>query len=161
VSDIHPGRPIRRPAAVLVVVIAQYLGGVLALGLAGFCVWWAADVDPNRPDPYDNLTPPDLEIAAMVIFSVFFAFFGVLSLTLGLMLQRGREWARITLIIINVLAALLVIVGASVVSEGHPGQLLALAILAAFLVLLNIRSTRRWTGARARVGTRTSSWRPG
>jgi hypothetical protein len=160
VSDIHPSWPIRRPAAVLVVVIAQYLGGILALGLAGFCMWWAAGVDPNRPDPQDILIPPDIEIAAMVIFSVVFAFFGVLSLALGLMLHRGREWARTTLIIIDIFAGLLAIAGASLVSEG-PGQLLALAILVAFLVLLNIRSTRRWTGTRARVGTRASSRRPG
>lgn len=130
------------PPAVHVLAVLQYLGGVAAMAVAGLFAYLTVVVvgDPNTPD--DFIHPKTLAIAFGVL-SAFAAVAGVLGIVLGRMLQTGRPWARVVVLILSGLT-IVVVVGSIVVHEAHPTHLMFTLYPALCLALLNTPTVRTW-----------------
>jgi hypothetical protein len=130
------------PVSLHVVAVFQYLGGILMLGVAALFGFAAADVTTQlggRLGGYDTTVTS----AVAVVVGVFAAI-GLTAIVLGRKLQRGRNWARILLTVLNLLSL------ASVAWQVYTTQLLdastmlSAALPVLFLILLNTRAARSW-----------------
>ena len=129
------------PASVHIVAIIQYLAGLAALaiaGLAAYIVW--RNPDPGfAPDPVLR----DLARDTLIAVAAVFGFSGLCAIVLGRKLQRGRNWARILLNLLNLLTVASILYAD--LKTLHDGRSLAGLILPVLcLVLLNTRAARNW-----------------
>ncbi|GAB7042138.1 MULTISPECIES: hypothetical protein [Catenuloplanes] len=134
-------QPMRRsaPPSVHVLAILHYLGGLVQLAGVALILWVApADLfagDEQFVDPA-RLTPVSYVVAGVLATSA------LLSFVIGRKLQRGRQWARVLMIIFSLVAVAGVAV--TVASTGEPSQASGLAGPALYLLLLNTRAARSW-----------------
>jgi hypothetical protein len=132
------------PPSVHVVALLQYLGGLLtllaAIAVAVLTVGGQAALDRRRvqipADIQQGLTGAGFVIAGAL------AFVAVLWLVIARQLQTGRQWARITVLLLSVLS-----IAATVYDwyQLHDRELLpGLVLPVLFLLLLNTRAARSW-----------------
>jgi hypothetical protein len=133
--------PARRsaPASVHVVAIMQYLGGLVLLVLGAVAA--AVALGGER---YIDSAPvaADLRGAGLAIGAVF-AFVGLLTLVIGRKIQRGRQWARVLVLVLSVLS----IVGTlytGLVRGDETNALTGLVVPVIYVVLLNTAAARSW-----------------
>jgi hypothetical protein len=144
----HPGRR-SAPPGVHVIAILQYLGGLLTLGVAALFTW-AAIVFANGTYEDVSGTPfaDDLidtegaaTIAAVIAGAV--AVFGLITIVLGRKVQRGRQWARVIVIMLSVLS--LLSIGASIaLTQRIDVSIASVAYPVLCLILLNTAAARSW-----------------
>lgn len=137
--------PTRRsaPASVHVVAIMQYLGGIVLLVLGVI-----AAADSLGGGRYLDSTPitADVRGAGLSIGAVL-VFGGLLALTIGRKIQRGRQWARVLVLVLSVLS----IVGTlytGLVRGGNTNALTGLVVPVIYVVLLNLTAARSWFRSR-------------
>lgn len=142
--------PVRRsaPASIHTVAIIQYLGGLLALAFAallalvafGGASRYSADIDR-----YGDLSRTGITTVATLfgVMAAIVAVVGIIAIWLGRKVQVGRNWARIILIILNVLS--LAGTAYNVIMERTVDVTIGGVILPALcLILLNTRAARSW-----------------
>ncbi|MET7420244.1 hypothetical protein [Dactylosporangium sp. NPDC005555] len=130
------------PASLHVVAIFQYLGGLLTLGVAALFVFAASEFSAqfgDRLGTYGSTLTP----AVAVVVGVF-TLIGLTAIVLGRKVQRGRNWARIVLIVLNVLSLASVAWQVYSTSPLTPSTIVSAAFPALFLILLNTRAARSW-----------------
>jgi hypothetical protein len=130
------------PPIVQVIAVLQYLGGVAALAVGGLFAYLTVVVanDTNAPD--DFVDPRMLAIAFGVLAG-FSSVSGALGIFLGRMLQRGRQWARVVVLMLSGLTV--VVVAGSVAVHSTHWTIGVFALHPALCVaLLNLRTARAW-----------------
>jgi hypothetical protein len=137
------------PASVHVVAILQYLGGLLALAGAGLLTLLAVKVRSEPAHPSTDIISPEGASRLFAVAAVFFAVSGIVAIVLGRKLQRGRNWARIVLVVLSA-ASIVGTLYRSAVLHDDPRYLGGLAIPALYLILLNTRAVRAWCHRAAR-----------
>lgn len=150
--------PTRRPGAVTAAAVITFLLSGLALVgflIGGFAVLVSRGFveeellqDPSFP----SLSPGQVGAAVTATGLLFFLFalLAVAAIVLAALVLRGRGWARVTLIVLSVLTAVLGLVG---MAGGFP--LLWTAGAIAVVVLLSLSTSREWFALRGYEG-RTS-----
>ncbi|MDP9795785.1 type IV secretory pathway VirB2 component (pilin) [Catenuloplanes nepalensis] len=138
---VAPMQPMRRsaPPSVHVLAILHYLGGLVQLaGVA--LILWVAPADLFAGDE-QFIDPARLTTVSYVVAGVL-AVSALISFVIGRKLQRGRQWARVLMIIFSLLG----MAGAAVTvaSTGDLSQTAGLAGPALYLLLLNTRAARSW-----------------
>src|SRR5689334_13203827 len=106
------GPPARRtaPPGVHVLAILQYLAGLVTLGVAALFAWAAVVVangtieDVAGTPIADGLVDQQGAATILGVIAAVVAFFGLLTIFLGRKLQRGRQWARVIVIMLSVLS---------------------------------------------------------
>ena len=134
------------PVSLHVVAIFQYLGGLVTLGigalfgLAAFDVVprWQSAVNSAYMDRTVDVTPIIAVVCAV------FAVVGLIAIVLGRKVQRGRNWARVVLIVLNVLSLVSVAWQVYSTSLFTPSTIASAALPVLFLLLLNTRAARSW-----------------
>jgi hypothetical protein len=133
--------PVRRsaPASVHLVAIMQYVGGLVLLGIGGA----AAAYDLGYLDPA-SIGPvgADLPKGGLAVAAVF-AFGGLLALAIGRKVQRGRQWARVLVLVLAVLGVVSTLYNGLVLA-GQTNALVGLVLPVLYLVLLNTGAARSW-----------------
>ena len=129
------------PIALHVVAIFQYLGGLAMLAVAALVGLTATDTVARWDVPLATRTSTVAPLVAIVV--AVFAVTGLIAIVLGRKLQRGRNWARVVLTLLNVLSL------ASVAWQAYtttslltPATIVSAAMPALFLILLNTRAAR-------------------
>jgi hypothetical protein len=131
------------PASVHVVAILQYLGGLLVLAGAGVLAGLAAGVVSAPHDPNVDVMTPAGASRLFAVAAGFLAVCGLVAIVLGRKVQRGRSWARVVLIVLNVISVLATLYQSFAVF--HDTRYLAgLALPVLYLILLNTRAARAW-----------------
>lgn len=140
-SDAYRGRR-SAPLSVHVIAILQYVGGFAALLAAALVGYAAVTVSRAAPSEYDVIGP---EGAARLfgLVAVIVAVVGLVAILLGRKVQRGRQWARVLVLILSVLSLAGVVVSiAAEQTESLSGFGLVYPLLCLFL--LNTRAARSW-----------------
>jgi ABC-type sugar transport system permease subunit len=142
--------PVRRsaPASIHVVAIIQYIGGFLALlgaGLLALVAFGGASRYRDQLDQYGELNRAGLNTVATAfgVMAGLIAIVGLIAIWLGRKVQRGRNWARIILIILNVLS-LAGTAYSMYQSRAVDVSLGGVIIPILCLILLNTRAARSW-----------------
>jgi hypothetical protein len=135
------------PPSVHVVAVLQYLGGALLLvGAAAIALvtyggnryQW----ESNLPDVTRNLlTGTGIAVAAVL------AFVGLFTIVVGRRLQRGRQWARVLVIVLSLLGVAATLYN-GIVAVRDTNALYGLVFPVLYLLLLNTRAARSWFRAR-------------
>jgi hypothetical protein len=140
--------PARRsaPASVHVVAVMQYLGGLVLMILGA-----VAAADTLGGGRYLDGAPitTDVRGAGLPVGAVL-VFGGLLAVAVGRKIQRGRQWARMLVLVLSALS----VVGTlytGLVREGQTNVLTGLVVPVIYLVLLNTTAARSWFRSR-RVG---------
>jgi hypothetical protein len=132
------------PPSVHIVALLQYLGGLLTL-LAAFAVAVLTFAGRRAFDERRIQIPAEVEqglTGAGAIIAGALAVVALLWLVIARKLQRGRQWARVTVILLSVLS---IASTAYEVWRLDDRQLLpGLALPVIYLVLLNTRAARSW-----------------
>jgi len=133
--------PTRRsaPSSVHVVAIMQYLGGLvlLILGAAAAAIALGGERYLNGVPVAADVRGAGLSIGAVLVFG------GLLALVIGRKIQRGRQWARVLVLVLSGLS----VVGTlytGLVREGETNALTGLVVPVIYLVLLNTSAARSW-----------------
>lgn len=147
------GPALRRsaPPGVHVIAILQYLGGALTLVGAAIFAFIAVMVangnyttaDANVPDNWFNGDTADAVAAIFGVVAGIMFLFGLITIVLARKLQRGRQWARIIVLMLSILSLL------SVIATLAAQQQVDASIGGVFfpvlcLILLNTRAARSW-----------------
>ena len=142
--------PVRHsaPASIHTVAIIQYIGGffaLLAAGLLALVAFGGASRYSSEIDRYGDLSRTGLTTVATLfgVMAGIVAVVGLIAIWLGRKLQRGRNWARIILIILNVLS----VAGTAynvVTNQTVDITLGGVIIPVLCLILLNTRAARSW-----------------
>ena len=130
------------PVSLHVVAIFQYLGGLVMLGIAALFGLAASDMLDRYGDRLGADTTGVAPVIAVVVTS--FAVVGLIAIVLGRKVQRGRNWARVVLILLNVLSVLSVAWQTYTTSQFTAATIVSLAVPVLFLILLNTRAARSW-----------------
>jgi hypothetical protein len=133
------------PPSVHGVAILQYLAGFVLLLAAGLITLvsvagdrWTADL----PDSARNMIAgTGLAIAA------FLGFAGLFTVVVGRKLQRGRQWARILVMVLSALSLAGTLYNGLLLSR-DTNVLVGLVFPVLYLILLNTRAARSWFRAR-------------
>ena len=137
------------PPGVHVLAILQYLAGFLTLGVAALFAWAAVVLangtyaDVSGTPIADDLIDDD---GAAMIFGVIagvIAFFGLLTIFLGRKLQRGRQWARVVVLMLSMLS-LVSVVTSLALRQQVDVSVASLAYPVLCLILLNTGAARSW-----------------
>ncbi|MDR7274492.1 hypothetical protein [Catenuloplanes atrovinosus] len=140
----YPAAPLRQPVrrsappSVHTLAILHYLGAALQLAAAAVLLTMPADPfagDSQFADPA-RLTPIAYTVAGVLAASA------LISVFIGRKLQRGRQWARVLMIMLNLVAVGSVVV--AVATTNDPAQAAGLVGPALYLLLLNTRAARSW-----------------
>ncbi len=145
------GPPARRsaPPGVHVLAILQYLSGAATLAVAAVVGWAAVVVGNGSYDsaPSGPYTDEILDNeGAAVIFGVIagvVAVFGLVAIVLGRKLQRGRQWARVIVLMLSLLSLAAVVVSVAV-NQRIDVSVAGVAYPVLCLVLLNTGAARSW-----------------
>jgi hypothetical protein len=132
------------PPSVHVVALLQYLGGLLtllgAIAVALLTLGGRAVFDERRiqipAQVKQGLTGAGLVIAGAL------AIVALLWLVIARKLQTGRQWARVTVIVLSLLSIAGTAYDAWRLDDRHVLPGLALPVL--YLILLNTRAARSW-----------------
>jgi hypothetical protein len=142
-------RPARTtaPVSLHLVAVVQYLGGLLTLALATILGLAAANLFPRLEYTVGDSTwvsrPADVTPIVAVVVAVL-ALVGLTAIVLGRKVQRGRNWARIVLIVLHALSAAGAAWQAYTLADRSGPAVAAIATPVVFLVLLNTRAARSW-----------------
>jgi hypothetical protein len=137
------------PPGVHVLAILQYLSGAVTLAAAAVMTWVAIVVGNGT---YETATtgPVTDEIidneAGAVIFGVVagvLALVGLITVFLGRKLQRGRQWARVVVLMLSLLS-LAAVVASVAVEQRIDVSVAGVAYPVLCLVLLNTGAARSW-----------------
>lgn len=135
------------PISLHVVAIFQYLAGLATLAVGAMLALAAVDVIPQLEYHTGASTftnrPADVTPIVAVICAVF-AFIGLTAIVLGRKVQRGRNWARIVLTALNLLSIAGTLWQGYTLGSSYGETLVALALPALFVLLLNTRAARSW-----------------
>jgi hypothetical protein len=134
------------PTSVQVVALFQYLGGLLALlaatGVVLLIYGRGRVIDEQRVQIPETVRRQFVEGQAGLVMAVATAVVALMWLIIARSLQRGRQWARITVVMLCVL---------SIAATGYDawrlrdGQLLVgLPLPLLYVLLLNTRAARSW-----------------
>jgi hypothetical protein len=141
-----PGRS-TAPVSLHLVALAQYLGGLLSLAMATMLGLAAANLFPRLEYSVGDSTwtnrPGDITPIVAVVCGVF-ALVGLTAIVLGRKVQRGRDWARVLLTVLNALSAAGAAWQAYTLADWSAPAVVAIAVPALFIVLLNTRAARSW-----------------
>lgn len=137
------------PPGVHVLAILQYLSGAVTLAVAAVMTW-AAIVVGNGTYDTETTGPITDEIidneAGAIIFGAvagFFALVGLITIVLGRKLQRGRQWARVIVLMLSLLS-LAAVVASVAVNQRIDVSVAGVAYPVLCLVLLNTTAARNW-----------------
>ena len=137
----YPGRR-SAPPSVHVIAILQYVGGFGALLIAVLVGYAAVTASQAAPTEYDIISP---EGAGRLfgLVAAFIAVVGLVAILLGRKVQRGRQWARVLLLILSGLSVAGVVASIATEQMVSPyGFGLVYPVLC--LLLLNTRAARSW-----------------
>jgi hypothetical protein len=138
----HPARR-SAPPGVHVIAILQYVSGFAALATAAVAVYLAIAVSQEAPDPNHDIIGPDGAARLFGLFAAFMTVVGLVTVLLGRKVQRGRQWARVLVLILSVLSIAGVVASIAAERTVSPyGYGLIYPLLC--LVLLNTRAARSW-----------------
>jgi hypothetical protein len=134
-----------------VIAILQYLAGALTLAGAALFAFLAimianGNYDTATADLPDGWSTGDTADAAAVIFGVaaaIMALFGVITIVLGRKLQRGRQWARVIVLMLSILS-LLSVVASVALQQQVDASIASVFYPVLCLILLNTRAARSW-----------------
>lgn len=136
------------PVSLHVVAIFQYLGGLLTLGVGALFALAAFNLLPEWQSqlPDQSLGGRSLSAVTPVVAVIcaVFAVVGLIAIVLGRKVQRGRNWARVVLIILNVLSLVSVAWQVYATSLATPSTIAGAVLPVLFLILLNTRAARGW-----------------
>jgi hypothetical protein len=136
----YPGRH-SAPASVHVVAVLQYLVGVaflLVAGLSALVAFGAGRYNQNLHGADGLLTHIGLAVAAVL------AFVGLLVIGIGRKLQRGRQWARILVLVLSVLSLVGTVYDGLLGTGNQANALGGVVFPVLYLILLNTRAARSW-----------------
>ncbi|WP_432989119.1 hypothetical protein [Dactylosporangium sp. CA-233914] len=144
----HP-YPVRTtaPISLHVVAIFQYLGGLLLLGSAALLALALARVAPDWDYRVGNdvfTTRPEMITTATYAIIGTLALGGLVAMVLGRKLQRGRNWVRILLTLLNGLSVAGGVWQGYTTGAPYLATLMSVAFPLLFLILLNTRAARSW-----------------
>lgn len=131
------------PVSVHIVAILQYLGGLLGLLAAGLiALAWSTGGetlgDPSLPAQVRGAgTSSGLVLAAVVAIG------SLVAMVIGRKLQRGRQWARVVVLLLCTLNLLGTLYTAFVL-DLRPAGVAAGVGPALYLLLLNTSAARSW-----------------
>jgi len=136
-----PPAPPRAPVGVHIVAIMQYLTGlvlVLAAVAIGIVTFNEGRVgDTELPDSVRGaVTGAGLAIAALALVC------GLIAISIGLRVHRGKQWARVLVLILSALSLATNVY--TLVTTGVADPLTGLVLPILYLVLLNTRAARDW-----------------
>ncbi|WP_432840817.1 hypothetical protein [Dactylosporangium sp. CA-092794] len=135
------------PISLHIVAIFQYLGGVLMLGVAALLALALADIAPRWDLHAGNdmfTTRPQAVTTATYVVVGTVALFGIIAIALGRKLQRGRNWARLLLTLLNTLSVAGGVWQGYTIGAPYAQTLLSIAFPLLFVILLNTRAARSW-----------------
>jgi hypothetical protein len=137
----EPAEPARRsaPASVHAVAVMQYLGGLVLVVLGAI-----AAADSLGGGRYLDGAPvaTDVRGAGLSVGAVF-VFGGLLALVIGRKVQRGRQWARVLVLVLSGVSVIATLY-TGLVRDGEPNALTGLVVPVIYLVLLNTTAARSW-----------------
>jgi hypothetical protein len=145
------GPPARRtaPPGVHVLAILQYLGGLVTLGVAALFTWAAVVVangtyaDLEGTPITDDLINQQGAATILGVIAGTVALFGLITIFLGRKLQRGRQWARVIVLMLSILS--LVSLGLSIaLTQQIDVSIASVAYPVLCLILLNTGAARSW-----------------
>jgi hypothetical protein len=141
-----PPVPGRRPAPPSVRVIAtfHYLGATALLLLAVLITVIALGGRPYT-EPY---LPPGWPHQVGLALAGWYGFAGLIALVMGRKLHRGRQWARIFVLAVCVVAASATLYDGLAGDGGRVNVLAGLVCPVLYLVLLNTPAAREWFARR-------------
>jgi hypothetical protein len=135
------------PLSLHVVALFQYLGGVLTLALGALLALAVFRVVPELQlhSGVDTWTtrPHDITVATGIVCGTVMLV-GLVAIVLGRKVQRGRNWARIVLTLLNALSVLGGVWQGYTTGAPYASTLLSIAFPLLFLILLNTRAARSW-----------------
>jgi uncharacterized membrane protein len=127
------------PPSVHVVAILHYLGGLLQLAAAaGLVALVAGGVLADRR----TFVSPAHAEQFVYLGAAALGLFGLVTIMLGRKLQRGRQWARVLMIV-----GTLIGIAGGVATTVHSGDIRTASSLlfpVLYLLLLNTRAARSW-----------------
>jgi hypothetical protein len=135
------------PISLHIVAIFQYLGGLLVLGAAALMALALANVAPRWNFNAGNdvfTTRPQVSTTATYVVIGIVALIGLTAVVLGRKVQRGRNWARILLTLLNVLSIAGGVWQGYTTGAAYAATLMSIAFPLLFVVLLNTRAARNW-----------------
>jgi hypothetical protein len=130
------------PVSLHVVAILQYLGGLAMLGVAAILGFTASEILAQWGDELGTPATATTPLVAVVV--AVFAVIGLIAIVLGRKVQRGRNWARVLLIVLNVLSLVSVLWETYSTSRFTAATVVSVAVPVLFLILLNTRAARSW-----------------
>ena len=142
--------PVRRsaPASIHTVAIIQYIGGLLALAgaaLLALVAFGGASRYSDDINRYGDLSRTGITTIATLfgVMAAVAALVGIIAIWLGRKVQVGRNWARVILIVLNVLS--LAGTAYNLVMDRTVDITIGGVILPVLcLILLNTRAARSW-----------------
>ncbi|MEV4516021.1 hypothetical protein AB0K00_44565 [Dactylosporangium sp. NPDC049525] len=130
------------PVSLHVVAIFQYLGGLVMLAIAALFGLAASDMMAQWDTQFGTRTSAATPLIAVVVGV--FATVGLIAIVLGRKVQRGRNWARVLLTLLNVLSLVSVAWQVYSTSLFTVATIVSAAVPVLFLILLNTRAARSW-----------------
>jgi hypothetical protein len=130
------------PPSVHVIAVLQYLGGVASLAAGALFGYLAVVAGRDTRTGEDFFDPTTIAIAFGVAAGVLAAS-GLIAILLGRTIQRGRQWARVVVLLLSLLSVVS-IVGCFVLYQSGAWTVLGAAYPALCAGLLNTRAARSW-----------------
>jgi hypothetical protein len=133
------------PVSVHLVALMQYLGGLVVLFAAGLLAFFAL-AGQRVPAQVNGVPmPPELRGIENTLLGVaaVIGLVGLLAIVIGRKLQRGRQWARVLVLVLSALD-LASALYAGFVQGTSPRGIAAIVVPVLYLGLLNTPSARSW-----------------
>lgn len=137
------------PPGVHVLAILQYLAGFLTLAVAALFAWAAVVVangtyeDVSGTPIADDLIDSEGAAVVLGVIAGTVAFFGLITIFLGRKLQRGRQWARVIVLMLSILS-LVSLVASIALTQRVDVSIASVAYPVLCLILLNTGAARSW-----------------
>ena len=157
----YGGDPARRPGTVTAAAVITFvLAGLALLGtlIGGVAVLASRDTVErellNNPDFGGDFNSSDIGavVTAIALICLFLALLSVAAIVLAVLVLRGRGWARVTLIVLSVVTAIIGLVG---ITTFLPLVWTAGGI--AVVVLLSLSTSGRWFALQGYEGHSSSA----
>jgi hypothetical protein len=134
--------PFHPPAGVQLVAFVQYLSALVIIAAAGLATLIARGF--TRYAVVERIPEPVRQGVAGggLVIPIALAFVGVSWFVIATYLERGRQWARTTVLMLSVLGA--AVIGYAAWRSRDPDVLLILALPLLYLTLLNTRAAGTW-----------------
>jgi hypothetical protein len=130
------------PPSVHVIAVLQYLGGLAALAAGALFGYLAVVAGRDVQTEEDFFDPTTIAIAFWILCGVL-AGSGLVAILLGRKVQRGRQWARVVVLILS-LISVVSIVGCIVLYQAWAWTAIGVVHPALCAWLLNTRAARSW-----------------